>query len=143
MEYDTIGGDLPPSQQPNYFYRLRNSNEQHYFKQSEEGSQCPICGKVERNIRMHFNKSRNCTAKMNMDHFMFMYEIMNGEARRRHLEKENEIVKIRKLEENEAKKKSQIPERNKEEQENSGRDDKKKEDISSQLNQLDGIDDNK
>ena len=78
MYYDTIEGDLSPSRQPHYIYRLKDSDEQHYFQQSDEGTQCPICRKVVKNIRMHFNESRNCTSKMDMDYFMVMYEILNG-----------------------------------------------------------------
>ena len=69
---DDQTSDLPPAQQPKYFYRLRNMEEQHDFQQSEAGILCPICGKELRNIRMHLNKRKECAAKVDMDHFSTM-----------------------------------------------------------------------
>ena len=87
MEVDdnSQNDDLPTSGQPHYFYRLRNTDEQHQFHQSEKGIRCPICAKELKNIRMHFNNSKNCADKIDMHHFMNMYEILNAAVRRGYL----------------------------------------------------------
>ena len=105
-DYNQAGGDdqtsdLPPAQQPKYFYRLRNMEEQHHFQQSEKGILCPICSKVLRNIRMHFNKSKECAEKLDMDHFSTMYEILNASVRKGYLRSKKQIEREKKRKEDE------------------------------------------
>ena len=85
VDYDTLTGDLSPSRQPHYFYRLRNTDEQHHFQQSDQGIKCPICAKELKNIRMHLNNNKNCSDRIDMDHFMHMYEILNNSVRKGYL----------------------------------------------------------
>jgi hypothetical protein len=85
VDYDTLYGDLSPSRQPHYFYRLSNTDEQHRFQQSDQGIKCPICAKELKNVRMHLNNNKNCSDQIDMDHFMHMYKILNNSVRKGYL----------------------------------------------------------
>ena len=93
--------DLPTPQQPQYFYRLKSKKEQHHFQQSEKGILCPICSKELKNIRMHFNKSKECAEKLDMDHFTTMYNILNASVRKGYLTSKKQIEREKKRKEDE------------------------------------------
>ena len=93
--------DLPTPQQPQYFYRLKSKKEQHHFQQSEKGILCPICSKELKNIRMHFNKSKECAEKLDMDHFTTMYNILNASVRKGYLTSKKQIEREKKKKEDE------------------------------------------
>ena len=88
-----------PDQQPKYFYRLRNMEEQQHFKQSENGFFCPICSKAFKNIRMHLNNSKDCSSKLDMDHFSTMYTIINAAARKGYLKNKKQEQRMHEKEE--------------------------------------------
>ena len=86
-------------QQPQYFYRLINMEEQEHFKQSENGFLCPICSKAFKNIRMHLNNSKDCSSKLDMDHFSTMYTIINAAARKGYLKNKKQEQRMHEKEE--------------------------------------------
>ena len=75
--------------------------EQQHFKQSENGFLCPICSKAFKNIRMHLNNSKDCSSKLDMDHFSTMYTIINAAARKGYLKNKKQEQRMQKKEEDE------------------------------------------
>ena len=72
------------SRQTYFFYRLKNEDEQQTFKQSDLEIECPICGKVQKNIEMLFKNSKKCEEKIDIDHFMTMYQVISSYARKQY-----------------------------------------------------------
>ena len=74
MEANDLSQDTKTSisRQPHYFYRLNNQDVEQKFKKSENGIECPICCNVQKNIKIHFNKSKQCAVEIDMDHFLNM-----------------------------------------------------------------------
>ena len=90
-----------PSHHPQYYYKLRNSDKEIFFQQSEGGIKCPICGKVAKNIKIHFTKNQICSAKIDFFHFVTMYENITAKFRKEYLKikKQTERQKAREKDE--------------------------------------------
>ena len=83
-----------PSLHPQYYYKLKNSDK-------EGGIKCPICGKVAKNIKIHFTKNQTCSAKIDFFHFVTMYENISAKFRKEYLKikKQTERQKAREKDE--------------------------------------------
>jgi len=90
-----------PSLHPQYYYKLQNSDKEIFFQQSEGGIKCPICGKVAKNIKIHFTKNQTCSAKIDFFHFVTMYENISAKFRKEYLKikKQTERQKAREKDE--------------------------------------------
>ena len=72
--------DIPAVQK--YFYRLRDSSEDHHFQYSDEGITCPFCSKIIKNVLMHFQRSQTCGEKIDMGHFEVMHQVISAVNRK-------------------------------------------------------------
>ena len=59
-----------------YSYRLMNTSEVIFFNETVSGILCPICCKELKNILKHLNNSKSCAANIDMEHFIYTYEIV-------------------------------------------------------------------
>ena len=75
--------------------------EQQHFKHTDNGFLCPICSKTFKNIRMHLNNSKDCSSKVDMDHFSTMYTTINAAARKEYLKIKKQEQRTHKKEEDE------------------------------------------
>ena len=72
----------------NICFKLRNRKTEFPVKEVKDKMECPICGDVVKNLQIHFEKKIKCGNKIDLDHFVVIYQIFK---------KQNQKIKTKKL----------------------------------------------
>ena len=70
-------------------YKLRGSEEEKIFEESDGKFRCPICNLIVKNMRLHFHKNF-CINQINIDHFEARFELyQKSKLQRKNKEKKD------------------------------------------------------